>query len=129
MKPVLLAFARGLLVCLVWFRLHPQTERLEAPKWRHPFADDWNAPGMDAYDEPVDGVQPADPYLNGLPQSDAHQCPQHGFHSSRLCSQCVAVWALDSATRGVTAYDTPVEPWEENEVQDPYLGGRKVCGS
>jgi hypothetical protein len=54
MKPLalLLAVALGLLLCLTWFRLFSQRERV--PMWRHPFAEDWNDPAMDAYDEPVE---------------------------------------------------------------------------
>jgi hypothetical protein len=119
MKPLVapLAVALGLLVCWAWFRLTSQRERVpmglgrrpddptvitatvnwteDGPRkvailgWVHPFAEDWNDPGMDAYDEP----QPADPWPSSLtcshPDSwfDRTICAVDGWMHT-CCTEC-----------------------------------------
>ena len=52
MRPLalFLGAALGLSALYLWFRLTSQRERV----WTHPFAQDWNDPAMDVYDEPVE---------------------------------------------------------------------------
>ncbi|MFH0917016.1 MAG: hypothetical protein V1912_11320 [bacterium] len=80
MKPLALGAILGLALLLIWFRLFAQRERL----WTHSFAADWNAPGMDAYDEPEDDVQPPDPWpVDWLQASGV--CRFHGPFRGPIC--------------------------------------------
>jgi len=55
--------AGAIIVFLVFLRVHRDAEAWSSPPYafKHPFADDWNDPAMDSYDEVY-----RDSYLDGL---------------------------------------------------------------